>query len=127
MCSNKRGRVWNLNLTVCENQRLWLQSRYAAPYNFEYVWVIEISNMPNLQKGGIKMPKKRMEIEKRVPSTRVVSEEIFKQVYDSPRSLPGKDRWVTIDKDVRIIERLLGMDRIRSVRRCGSAEIPGTA
>jgi len=56
------------------------------------------------------MPKKRMEIEKRVPSTRVVSEEIFKQVYDSPRSLPGKDRWVTIDKDVRIIERLLGME-----------------
>lgn len=44
------------------------------------------------------------------PSTRVVSEEAFKQVYDSPYSLPGKERWVTADDDVRQIERLLGME-----------------
>src|SRR5580700_2214196 len=41
------------------------------------------------------------------PTTRVVSPEIFKQVYDSPLSLPGKDRWVTKDEDVRTIEKLL--------------------
>jgi hypothetical protein len=40
----------------------------------------------------------------------VVSAEIFKQVYDSPLSLPGKDRWTTSDADVRAIEKLLGMD-----------------
>jgi hypothetical protein len=40
-------------------------------------------------------------------STRVVIPEFFKQVYDSPLSLPGKDRWVTKDEDVRIIEKLL--------------------
>lgn len=43
------------------------------------------------------------------PSTRAVPAEIFRQVYDSPRSLPGKHRWVTRDEDVREIERLLGM------------------
>ena len=42
-------------------------------------------------------------------STRVVSAEVFKQVYDSPQSLPGKEKWVTTDQDVRTIERLLGM------------------
>jgi len=42
-------------------------------------------------------------------STRVVSEEVFKQVYDSPQSLPGKERWVTSDDDVRALEKLLGM------------------
>ena len=42
-------------------------------------------------------------------STRAVSAEIFKQVYDSPHSLPGKDKWVTKDEDVRSIERLLGI------------------
>ena len=35
---------------------------------------------------------------------------MFKQVYDSPYSLPGKERWVTTDDDVRQIERLLGME-----------------
>jgi hypothetical protein len=44
------------------------------------------------------------------PSTRVVSEEVFKQVYDSPRSLPGKEKWVTSDKDVRTLEKLLGLE-----------------
>ena len=28
-------------------------------------------------------------------STRVVNAEIFKQVYDSPHSLPGKEKWIT--------------------------------
>jgi len=42
-------------------------------------------------------------------TTRVVSPEIFKQVYDSPLSLPGKHRWVTKDEDVRTIEKLLGI------------------
>jgi hypothetical protein len=44
------------------------------------------------------------------PSTRIVSAEVFKQVYDSPHSLPGKEKWVTSDADVREIERLLGME-----------------
>ena len=42
-------------------------------------------------------------------TTRVVSPEIFKQVYDSPLSLPGEYRWVTRDEDVRTIEQLLGI------------------
>lgn len=44
------------------------------------------------------------------PTTRVVSPEVFRQVYDSPQSLPGKERWVTSDEDVRKIEKLLGME-----------------
>ena len=44
------------------------------------------------------------------PTTRAVSDDVFRQVYDSPRSLPGKERWVTSDDDVRAIERLLGME-----------------
>jgi hypothetical protein len=43
-------------------------------------------------------------------STRAVPAEIFRQVYDSPRSLPGKHKWLTSDEDVREIERLLGME-----------------
>jgi len=42
-------------------------------------------------------------------ATHHVSDEIFKQVYDSPSSLPGKHSWVTRDDDVREIEKLLGM------------------
>jgi hypothetical protein len=42
-------------------------------------------------------------------TTRAVGPEIFKQVYDSPFSLPGKHRWVTKDEDVRAIEKLLGI------------------
>lgn len=38
-----------------------------------------------------------------------VSPELFRQVYDSPKSLPGKDQWVTPDEDVRRLEQLLGM------------------
>jgi hypothetical protein len=43
-------------------------------------------------------------------TTQVVSKELFQQVYDSPASLPGKERWVTRDQDVREIEKLLGME-----------------
>jgi|SRR6516165_1328046 len=42
-------------------------------------------------------------------TTLQVSSNIFQQVYDSPQSLPGKHRWVTVDADVRRIEKLLGM------------------
>lgn len=42
-------------------------------------------------------------------TTRVVPPEVFKRVYDSPLSLPGKHRWVTKDEDVRTIEKLLGI------------------
>ncbi len=45
--------------------------------------------------------------ESRGRTTRAVNSEIFKQVYDSPASLPGKNRWVTTDEDVRTIEKLL--------------------
>ena len=41
--------------------------------------------------------------------TYAVSEALFRQVYDSPASLPGKHRWVTPDDDVRRLEELLGM------------------
>lgn len=42
-------------------------------------------------------------------TTHVVSEEVFRQVYDSPHSLPGKEKWVTSHEDVRTIEQLLGI------------------
>jgi len=38
-----------------------------------------------------------------------VSDEVFKQIYDSPASLPGKHKWLTKEEDVRAIEKLLGM------------------
>jgi len=38
-----------------------------------------------------------------------VTNEVFKMVYDAASSLPGKHKWVTIDEDVRQIEKLLGM------------------
>jgi hypothetical protein len=43
-------------------------------------------------------------------TTLAVSGEVFREVYDSPRSLPGKEKWVTIDEDVRAIEQMLGME-----------------
>lgn len=49
--------------------------------------------------------------QKNGPTTRVVSKELFQQVYDSPASLPGKERWTTRDDDVRKIEELLGMEQ----------------
>ena len=42
-------------------------------------------------------------------TTHQVSAAVFKQVYDSPRSLPGTHQWVTSDHDVREIETLLGI------------------
>jgi hypothetical protein len=38
-----------------------------------------------------------------------VSEAVFREVYDSPASLPGRHRWLTKDSDVREIEKALGM------------------
>lgn len=42
-------------------------------------------------------------------TTRAVSDELFRRVYESPRSLPGKHRWTTSEADVRQIEALLGL------------------
>lgn len=38
-----------------------------------------------------------------------VSDPVFREVYDSPASLPGRQKWLTKDTDVRQIEKLLGM------------------
>ncbi|TDC83081.1 hypothetical protein E1193_09925 [Micromonospora sp. KC606] len=38
-----------------------------------------------------------------------VDPELFRAVYDSPASLPGRHRWVTPEHDVRRLEKLLGM------------------
>jgi len=43
--------------------------------------------------------------------THAVSDAIFRQVYESPASLPGRYRWLTRDPDVRRLEKLLGMPR----------------
>lgn len=40
-------------------------------------------------------------------ATQAVDDEVFRQVYDSPASLPGRHRWVTTDADVRRLEELL--------------------
>jgi hypothetical protein len=60
-----------------------------------------------------------------------VSPAVFKQVYDSPHSLPGAHRWTTRQEDVRAIEKLLGMPEnsigaplwvsgdSRNCKRCG--------
>ena len=42
-------------------------------------------------------------------NTLPVSDAVFRAVYDSPASLPGRYRWVTPDTDVRELEQLLGM------------------
>ena len=55
------------------------------------------------------MPSKGASAPKTARITLIVSPETFRQVYDSPHSLPGKFRWVTAHADVRIIEKLLGM------------------
>ncbi len=46
---------------------------------------------------------------KELKNTYPVNDEIFRQVYDSPASLPGRNRWLTREGDVRKIEELLGM------------------
>src|SRR3989337_3005082 len=38
-----------------------------------------------------------------------VSNTVFREVYDSPASLPGRYQWLTRDQDVRQIEVILGM------------------
>jgi hypothetical protein len=42
-------------------------------------------------------------------NTHHVSDQVFRQVYDSPASLPGKYRWTTQEEDVRRVENLLGI------------------
>lgn len=42
-------------------------------------------------------------------STRAVTDEVFRTVYDSPRSLPGKEKWLTSEPDVRAVEKILGL------------------
>ena len=42
-------------------------------------------------------------------STVPVSDSTFRQVYDSPASLPGRHKWLTPTDEVREIERSLGM------------------
>lgn len=44
-------------------------------------------------------------------STYPVSNEVFRAVYDSPASLPGKHKWLTNDEDIREIEKILKMPR----------------
>jgi hypothetical protein len=38
-----------------------------------------------------------------------VSNDAFREVYDSPASLPGTERYITAEEDVRKIEELLNM------------------
>jgi hypothetical protein len=43
-------------------------------------------------------------------TTKPVSDAVFRAVYDSPASLPGKHRSITPAEDVRRLEELLGME-----------------
>jgi hypothetical protein len=43
-------------------------------------------------------------------STHPVSKEVFRAVYDSPTSLPGRYKWVMPEGDVRWIAKPLGME-----------------
>ncbi len=42
-------------------------------------------------------------------NTHPVGNEVFRTVYDTPASLPGKHKWLTKEEDVRQIEKVLGM------------------
>lgn len=56
------------------------------------------------------MPKKQSTPAVARPRTTLpVSADLFRQVYDSPASLPGAHKWITPDEDVRAVEKLLGM------------------
>ena len=44
-------------------------------------------------------------------TTLPVSDSVFREVYESPKSLPGRHKWMTNDEDVGKIESLLGMPR----------------
>ena len=50
-----------------------------------------------------------MEKQSAQQTTMPVNTEIFKAVYNSPASLPGKQKWITKEEDVRTIEKILGM------------------
>ncbi|MBD2254376.1 hypothetical protein [Nostoc parmelioides] len=54
-------------------------------------------------------PDTEITIEVELKHTHSVSDEVFRQVYDSPASLPGAYQWLTPDEDVRKVEELLGM------------------
>jgi hypothetical protein len=43
--------------------------------------------------------------------TYAVSDAVFREVYDSPASLPGRYTWLTREEDVRDLEALLGMPK----------------
>lgn len=42
-------------------------------------------------------------------NTHPVTDPVFRAVYESPTSLPGRHKWTTVDEDVRKIEEILGM------------------
>jgi hypothetical protein len=42
-------------------------------------------------------------------NTHTVSNTVFREVYDSPASLPGRYKWLTRDQDVHKLEELLAM------------------
>lgn len=58
---------------------------------------------------NITNPNIEITIEVELKNTYPVSDEVFRQVYDSPASLPDDYQWLTSDEDVRTIEQLLGM------------------
>src|SRR5690349_3705808 len=53
------------------------------------------------QRGGKPMTAQRETVQ--------VDHDLFRAVYDSPASLPGRHRWTTPESDVRRLEKLLGM------------------
>jgi hypothetical protein len=50
-------------------------------------------------------------LNKKDRTTIEVSASVFREVYDSPASLPGRERWTTSDEDVRRLEDLIGLER----------------
>ncbi|MEK8108603.1 hypothetical protein NKG94_34050 [Micromonospora sp. M12] len=56
-----------------------------------------------------------------------VDHDLFRAVYDSPASLPGRHRWTTPESDVRRLEKLLGMPARSIGAPSGSAATNPTA
>jgi len=54
-------------------------------------------------------PDTEINIEVELKHTHPVSDEVFRQVYDSPASLPDEYKWLTSNEDVRTIKQLLDM------------------
>lgn len=51
-------------------------------------------------------------MEKHTENTTIeVPEDVFRQVYESPASLPGAECWTTPEADVRRLEELIGLDK----------------